>query len=164
MSLDILIHRNEHVKLELGILLLFSEIQDQKLFDFQLFTSVSGLGCCIRCSSCHFLLDSGEEIDLHLKHDLLFLEIGDSFFFTLNIVDDSIEFLSSGIILKTFTNQLTNINLLLLCEILKLGVQLCHFRFEFVSHLDYSTLHGDQFSDGRLKSSNLFLCTCLLLE
>ena len=59
---------------------------------------------------------------------------------------------------------MTNINLLLLCEILQLGVQLCHFRFEFVSHFDYSTLHGDQFSDGRLKSSNLFLCTCLLLE
>ena len=118
---------NERIQTELSLLLFLSQIKNQKFFNLELFSSFSLLSHSLRGSSSHFLSDSRQELDFFNPFVFFFLEFMYLKFMCSNILIKLFFLGLHRLVFKTFLNELTDKNLLLIEKMLGLNDQ--YFRF-----------------------------------
>ena len=115
---DILVHGLESVESELGFLRLFGQVHNLNFFDPQLILRFNRLSVGLGGSSCHFILNRGEESFLDLEFAFLFSHLADLSLIRLDFTLLALSFHLSLVTSKTSLNQLAYIDVLLVQQLL----------------------------------------------
>ena len=117
--LHFFIESDKRVQLEVGVLLLFGQIKNEKLLDFKLCTSFTGLSSGLGGSASHFCPDGHQEINLDDEHSFTSLHLLDegllSFDLLLKLLDASL----AHVEVQTLLDELANIDHLVFLIILE---------------------------------------------
>lgn len=117
LVLDLLVESDQGIKLQLSLLLLLHQVHDEQLFDLEFFLGLTTLGGCLRSCPRHLFTDGPQELDFFDPLVGLILELLLFLLTCFNVRLKCTNLRVGILVLETFLNELTNIDLLLLMQV-----------------------------------------------